>query len=62
LGLNQCVINPENQAEFLRVPSEYGRASTWHVQDIALGQGVCSALVADKDIVEVRLIELASTT
>jgi len=60
LGLNQCVINPENQAEFLRVPSEYGQASTWHVQDIALGQGVCSALVTDKDIVGVRLMDLAS--
>ena len=62
LGLNRCVINPENQAEFLRVPADYGQASTWHVQDIALGQGVCSALVTDKDIVDVRLMDLASTT
>ncbi len=60
LGLNRCVINPENQAEFLRVPVDYGQASTWHALDIALGQGICSALVTDKDIVEVRLIDLES--
>jgi len=62
LGLNRCVINPENQAGFLRVPADCGQASTWHVQDIALGQGVCSALVTDKDVVEVRLIDLAAST
>lgn len=60
LGLNRCVINPENQARFLRVPADCGQASTWYVQDITLGQGVCSALVTDKDIVEVRLIDFAS--
>lgn len=60
LGLNHCVINLENQTEFLRVPADCGQASTWHVQDIALGQGVCSALVTDKDIVGVRLLDLDS--
>lgn len=58
LGLNRCVINPENQAGFLRVPADYGQASTWHALDIALGQDVCSVLVTDKDIVGVRLIDL----
>jgi 4'-phosphopantetheinyl transferase len=62
LGLNHCVINPENQTEFLRVPAKCGQASTWHVQDIPLRQGVCSALVTNKEIVEVRLIELAAST
>ena len=57
LGLNRCVINPENQAEFLRVPADYGQASMWHALDIALGQGVCGALVTDKDIVEIRVME-----
>lgn len=60
IGLHHCVINPENQTEFLRVPEDYGLASTWHVQDIELGPGVCSALVTDKDRVEVRLIALES--
>lgn len=58
LGLNHCVINPENQAEFLRVPADCGQASTWHVLDIALGQGVCSALVTDKNVIGVRVIDL----
>ncbi|MDO9271139.1 MAG: 4'-phosphopantetheinyl transferase superfamily protein [Methylobacter sp.] len=62
LGLNRCVINPQNQSEFLRVPADYGQASTWHVQDITLAQDICSALVTDKGIVEVRLIELAVST
>ena len=48
LGLNQCVINPENPAEFLRVPVKCGAASAWHVLDIELEEGICGALVADK--------------
>lgn len=60
LGLNHCVINPENQTEFLRVPAGCGQASSWHLRDIALGPGACSALVTDKAIAEVKLIELAS--
>lgn len=56
LGLNQCVINPENSTEFLRVPAECGQASIWHVEDIDLGRGVCSALVTDKDVVGGRRI------
>jgi 4'-phosphopantetheinyl transferase len=54
LGLNLCVINPENQTEFLRVPADCGPALTWQVRDIALGQGVCGAIVTDKDDFEVR--------
>lgn len=60
LGLNKCVINPENQVGFLRVPAGCGLPSMWHVLDLALGQGVCSALVTDKKIVGVRLIDWES--
>ncbi len=60
LGLNLCVINPENQAEFLRVPEDCGQASTWHVQDIALAQDICGALVVDKNIVGVKLMDLGA--
>jgi len=56
LGLNRCVINPENQAEFLRVPAEYGQASTWHALDINLGQGFCSSLVTDQGIAGVKVM------
>jgi 4'-phosphopantetheinyl transferase len=57
LGLNICVINPENPTEFLRVPDNYGQASTWHVRDIDLGEGSCSALAADKKFSVIRLLD-----
>lgn len=60
LGLSLCVVNPENPAKFLRVPEACGEASIWHAQDLKLGQGVCSALVADKNIVEVQIMEFDS--
>lgn len=60
LGLDNCVINPENQAEFLRVPSTCGQASMWHVRDMLLGQGICSALVTDKEIGGVRFMDFES--
>ena len=57
LGLNHCVINPENPTEFLRVPDNCGKASDWHVLDIDLGQDICGALVADKEFTGIRLID-----
>ena len=57
LGLNQCVINPENPAEFLRVPDNCGHSSVWHVQDIDLGEGIFGALVADKKFSLIRLMD-----
>lgn len=59
LGLNHCVINPENPTEFIRVPDLCGEASAWHVLDIDLGEGICSALVADKEFASVRLMDFA---
>ena len=59
LGLNQCVINPENPTEFLRVPDNCGQASAWHVQDIDLGEGIYSALVADKKFSDLRLMDIS---
>lgn len=44
LGLNQCVVNPQNRNEFLRIPEAYGVASEWHIQDIAPGESMCGAL------------------
>jgi 4'-phosphopantetheinyl transferase len=59
LGLNNCVINTENTAQFLRVPDLCGQASAWHVLDIDLGEGVCSAFVTDKEFAEVRLMNFS---
>jgi 4'-phosphopantetheinyl transferase len=58
LGLKHCVVNPENQAEFLRVPASCGQSATWHVHDLVLGQEFCSALVTDKAIAGIRFFEL----
>ena len=44
LGLKQCVVNPENPAEFLRIPGGYGKSSEWLIQDIAMGDFICGAL------------------
>ncbi len=57
LGLNHCVINPDNPAELLRVPDNCGQASAWHVLDIDLGEGIYSAFVADKEFAGVRLMD-----
>jgi 4'-phosphopantetheinyl transferase len=45
LGLNQCVINPENLNEFLSIPEEYGIAYDWLIQDIDMGVTICGAVV-----------------
>jgi 4'-phosphopantetheinyl transferase len=58
LGLNHCVINPVSPTEFLRVPDKCGQASAWHVLDIDLGQETSCAVVADKEIATVSLIDL----
>jgi 4'-phosphopantetheinyl transferase len=55
LGLNQCAINPENPAEFLSIPKEYGHASTWSVRDIDTADDICGALVADTSISTIRM-------
>lgn len=61
LGLSHCVIDPENQTTFLRVPADYGPATKWHVRDLVLAQGVCSALVADKALMNIRVFDLDSS-
>ncbi len=47
LGLKQCVINPENPNELLRIPDGYGEAtSEWLIQDIDFGESICGAVVS----------------
>jgi 4'-phosphopantetheinyl transferase len=45
LGLKQCVVNPENQNELLRIPKNYGQARDWLIRDIEIGESICGALV-----------------
>jgi 4'-phosphopantetheinyl transferase len=55
LGLRECVLNPEYPHTFLAVPASCGLASDWHSRDIAVGEGMCAALVADKAIATMTL-------
>lgn len=48
LGLNQCVINPENPLALLRIPDAFGQASNWLIQEIEMGDAICGALVYRK--------------
>ena len=45
LGLKECAINPENQSELLRIPSAYGQAGAWLIQEIDMGELICGAVV-----------------
>lgn len=58
LGLNRCIVNPENPATWMSVPERCGQAEKWHVRDIDLGREVCCALVADKTIPDIELISI----
>jgi 4'-phosphopantetheinyl transferase len=46
LGLKQCVSNPLNPTELLRIPDGHGLAKEWLISDIDLGEPICGALVA----------------
>ena len=48
LGLNRCVINPENHHELMRIPEQFGLASDWLIRDVVLGEAICGALVVHK--------------
>jgi 4'-phosphopantetheinyl transferase len=51
LGFRQCIINPQNLNEFIRIPAGYGQANEWMVQDIDLDRTICGALVVKKQYV-----------
>jgi 4'-phosphopantetheinyl transferase len=53
LGMKDCVLNPDKPQTFLAVPAACGVASDWHSRDIAVEEGMCAALVADKAIAKV---------
>jgi len=46
VGLDQCVINPKQQTEFLSIPNEYGVAGDWKIVDVHLNkEDVCALVV-----------------
>ncbi len=44
LGLQHCVINPQEQSELLRIPVGYGQVDEWLIQEIDLGEPMYGAL------------------
>lgn len=44
-GLNQCVFNPDNSHQLLRIPVEFGEASSWHCSEIELEDGLFCAVL-----------------
>lgn len=58
LGLNQCVINPDNLNSFLRVPELAGQAEQWHIHTLKLPDNQFGAVVCNINDTRLRLIEL----
>ena len=58
LGLNQCVVNPDNSSSFLRVPELGGLANQWQIYSLDLAENEFSAVVCDKQNAVLHLLEL----
>lgn len=58
LGLDQCVVNPENLNTFLRVPESGGLADKWQIHSWDLSENITGAVVCDKKNSISRLISL----
>jgi 4'-phosphopantetheinyl transferase len=58
LGLDQCVVSPENLAAFLKIPSDYCPASDWKILDLNFPEGFSGALVARACNINVRIKSL----
>lgn len=55
VGLRDCAINPNNPQSFLAVPTNCGVASDWQCRDIAIDEGICAAVVANKEIAGIKI-------
>ncbi len=58
LGLDQCVVNPDDVTSFLRVPDLGGSADTWQIYSLDLAKNEFGAVVCDRQDAELRLLEL----
>ena len=58
LGLNQCVVNPDDLSSFLRVPETAGLADKWQIYPLGLSANEFGAVVSDLKNVIPRLIKL----
>lgn len=58
LGLNQCVVSPDNLSTFLRVPESAGLAEQWRIHTLNLAENQFAAVVCDKPNSVLKFIEL----
>lgn len=58
LGLDQCVVNPDDFTSFLRLPTHAGLVEHWQIYTLDLAENTFSAVVCDKKNALLRLIEL----
>lgn len=58
LGLDQCVINPNNLSTFLRVPEQKTSANKWQIYTLDLPKNEFGAVVCDKKNTQSQLILL----
>lgn len=50
LGLDQCIINPQDQACFLDIPEKYGLVSDWKILDVSLDHDdICAVVTKNQD-------------
>ena len=56
LGLEQCVVDVNNQQRFLRIPKQCGNSSDWFIHKIDVPKNYCAALVLDRPISDIRLL------
>jgi 4'-phosphopantetheinyl transferase len=59
-GLGQCVINPQYQTEFLRIPDEFGPALRWRASSIEVDKYFCASVVTDKRNAEIKQFDLST--
>ncbi len=58
LGLDQCIINPNNINQFISIPTSCGSVDNWFINAIELSQKYCAALVTDRKSNEIKLHKL----
>lgn len=58
LGLDQCVVNPDDFTSFLRVPELTGLADQWQIYALNLSENEFGAVVCDRENMRLRMIQL----
>lgn len=58
LGLQQCLIDPENSARMRAAPPSCGHANAWSLHALAGDEDICGAIATDGTIGEVKINDL----